>query len=111
MTINTGLSFGKIPSPTPRGDPEVKVIDIKLILNLLFIIMLIEYGHFCMIFSFCSASQPHPPLFSPNIGTFKTRLHFDNACMLGKHRLRRAMLSGDSSCIFLLQITPKSSRD
>ena len=61
ITLDTGLSFGKISSPTPLGDPEVKVIDIELILKLLFIIMSIEYGHFCMMFSFCSASQPPPP--------------------------------------------------
>ena len=46
MTLDTGLSFGKISSPTPLGDSKVKVIDIELILKLLFIIMLIKYGHF-----------------------------------------------------------------
>ena len=65
MTLNTGLSLGKISSPTPLGDPEVKVIDIELILKLLFIIILIEYGHFCMMFSFCSASKPHSPSLLP----------------------------------------------
>ena len=100
ITLETGLSIGKISSPTPLGDPEVMVIDIELIINLFIIIMLIEYGHSCMMFSFCSASPPPPPLSSPNTGTFNTMLHFDNACMMGKHRFRRAMLSGDSSCIF-----------
>ena len=98
MTLDTGLSFGKISTPTQLGDPEVKVIDIELILKLLFIIMLIE--HSCMMFSFYSASQPLLPLSSPNIGTFKRRSHFDNACMMGKHELRQAMLSGDRSCTF-----------
>ena len=65
-TLFTGLSFGKISSQTPLVDPEVKVIDIELILKLLFIIMLKEYGHFSMMFSFCSASQPQP-LSSPQI--------------------------------------------
>ena len=66
MTLDTGLSFGKISSTTPLGDPEVKIIDIELILKLLFIIMLTEYGHFCITFRFCSASQPHS-LSSPQI--------------------------------------------
>ena len=84
--------------------PEVKVIDIELILKLLFMNMLIEYGHSCMKFSFCSASHPLPipPLPSPDIGTFKARSHFDNACMMGKHQFRRAMQSGDSSCYLIL---------
>ena len=29
MTLDTGLSFGKISSSIPLGDPEVKVIDLK----------------------------------------------------------------------------------
>ena len=66
MTLDNGLSFGKISPPTSLGDPEVKIIDIELILKFLCIIMMIEYGHFCMTFRFCSASQPHP-LSSPQM--------------------------------------------
>ena len=107
MTLDTGLNFGKISTPTQLGDPEMKVIDIELILKLLFIIMLIE--HSCMMFSFYSASQPLLPLSSPNIGTFKRRSHFDNACMMGKHELRQAMLSGDRSCTFTAHKTRESA--
>ena len=76
MTLDTGLSFGKISSSTPLGDPEVKVIDIELILKLLFIIMLIEYGHFCMMFSFCSASQPHSPSLLPKYRDLQYKVTF-----------------------------------
>ena len=76
MTLDTGLSFGKISSPTPLDDPEVKVIDIELILKLLFIIMLIEYGHFCMMFRFCSASQLHSPSRLPKYRDLQYKVTF-----------------------------------